>query len=79
MLEFVKNCIVTGAEQRQRKDQSTYMLVHVLGDNGQTVSCMYKGDSNKIFSIDKMKNYDVKFSLTVGQYTHVQILDIVVD
>jgi len=76
MIEFVKSCIVTGAEQRTKKDNSTYILIHVLGDNGQTVSCMFKGDNNKIFDLKKMNTYDVTFAIHVGQYTALSVLDI---
>ena len=44
MLNFTKKMIVTGAEQRIKKDGNSYVLVHVLGNNGQTFSCIYKGD-----------------------------------
>lgn len=76
MLEFLKTCIITGAEQRQKKDGTTYVLIHVLGDNGQTVACMYKGDNSKVFDLKKMQNHDITFAIHVGQYTHLQILDI---
>lgn len=76
MLEFNKKMMITGAEQRNKKDGSTYILVHVLGGNGQTFACMYKGDANKIMQLEKMKEYDLSFVINIGQYTHVNIADI---
>lgn len=76
MLEFEKICLVTGAEQRTKKDGNTYTIIHILGDNGQTLSCMYKGDMNKVFSLQKMNEYNVKFNLNVGQYTSCTISDV---
>lgn len=76
MLEFNKKMIITGAEQRTKKDNSTYVLVHVLGTNGQTFACMYRGDVNKIMTLEKMKEYNIAFSVSVGQYTHISINDI---
>lgn len=76
MLNFSKKCVITGAEQRTKKDGNTYTIVHVLGDNGQTMGCMYKGNIDKIFSLVKMKEYKVTFTLNVGQYTSCVIDDI---
>ena len=76
MLKFNKKMIVTGAEQRTKKDGSNYVLVHVLGGNGQTFACMYKGDVNKIMTLEKMKEYNISFNVNVGQYTHISIDDI---
>lgn len=76
MLQFVKKMIITGAEQRTKKDGSTYVLVHVLGSNGQTFACMYKGEVNKIMTLEKMKEYNIAFNVNVGQYTHISIDDI---
>lgn len=76
MLEFTKQLIVTGAEQRTKKDGSTYILIHVLGDSGVTVSCLYKGDSNKVLNLEKMKVHNISFSLNVGKYTQLTIADI---
>lgn len=76
MLEFNKKMIVTGAEQRTKKDGSTYVLVHVLGSNGQTFASIYKGDVNKIMTLEKMKEYNISFVANVGQYTHININDI---
>lgn len=76
MIEFNKSMIVTGAEQRVKKDGNTYILVHVLSDTGVTISCMYKGDPNKIMGLEKMVKYDIKFNVSCGQYTHLTVLDI---
>ena len=76
MLEFTKKMIVTGAEQRMRKDGTPYVLVHVLGSNGQTFASIYKGDVNKIMTLEKMKEYNISFVVNVGQYTHININDI---
>ena len=59
MLQFEKQLIITGAEQRVRKDNTVYTLVHVLGENGATFACVYKGDINKVMSIKKMQTYFV--------------------
>lgn len=75
MVEFTKKMMITGAEQRVKKDGSTYVLVHVMGGNGQTFSSMYKGDVNKVMSLVKMREYDVDFVVNIGQYTHINILD----
>ena len=76
MIEFNKIMMITGAEQRTKKDGSTYILVHVLSDSGVTVSCMYKGDPNKIMGLEKMTRYDVSFTVNCGQYTHLMVSDI---
>ena len=78
MLQFEKELIITGAEQRVRKDSTVYTLVHVLGENGATFACVYKGDINKVMSIKKMEQYKVKFELVTGQYTRLSITDIAV-
>lgn len=76
MLNFTKKMIVTGAEQRVKKDGNSYVLVHVLGNNGQTFSCIYKGDVNKVMTLEKMQQYNIDFSVSIGQYTHISIVDI---
>ena len=76
MLQFEKELIITGAEQRVRKDSTVYTLVHVLGENGATFSCVYKGDINKVMSIKKMQTYKLNFELVMGQYTRLSITDI---
>lgn len=76
MIKFEKQAVITGAEQRIRKDNTAYTLVHVLGENGATFACVYKGDINKIMSIKSMGKYKVKFELTVGQYTKLSVIDI---
>lgn len=76
MIEFTKKMLITGAEQRTKKDGNTYILVHVLTDSGVTCSCMYKGDPNKVMGIEKMSQYNVTFTVSVGQYTQLNILDI---
>ena len=76
MLQFEKQLIITGAEQRVRKDSTVYTLVHVLGENGATFACVYKGDINKIMSIKKMQTYKLNFELVMGQYTRLSITDI---
>ena len=76
MLQFEKELIITGAEQRVRKDSTVYTLVHVLGENGATFACVYKGDINKIMSIKKMQTYKLNFELVMGQYTRLSITDI---
>lgn len=76
MIEFRKKVMITGAEQRTKKDGSTYILVHVLTDSGVTCSCMFKGDANKVMGIEKMTEYNVDFVVSVGQYTHLTIKDI---
>ena len=57
MLQFEKQLIITGAEQKVRKDNTAYTLVHVLGENGATFACVYKGDINKVMSVKKMEKY----------------------
>jgi hypothetical protein len=76
MLEFERKVMITGAEQRQKKDGTSYILIHVMGDNGVTLSCMYKGDANKVMGLEKMSDYSVKFSISVGQYTQFNVVDI---
>lgn len=76
MLEFNKKLIITGAEQKIRKDGTAYTLVHVMGESGATFSCVYKGDINKIMSLTKMKDYDITFELSLGQYTRLSIKNI---
>lgn len=76
MLQFEKKLIITGAEQKVRKDGTLYTLIHVLGENGATFACVYKGDVNKVMSVKKMEQHNLKFELSVGQYTRVSIIDI---
>ena len=76
MLEFNKKLVVTGAEQKIRKDGTAYTLVHVMGENGATFACVYKGDINKIMSLTKMEQYDITFELALGQYTRLSIKNI---
>ena len=76
MLQFEKKLIITGAEQKVRKDGTLYTLIHVLGENGATFACVFKGDVNKVMSLKKMEQHNLKFELSVGQYTRVSIIDI---
>lgn len=76
MLQFEKQLIITGAEQKVRKDNTAYTLVHVLGENGATFACIYKGDINKVMSVKKMEKYNLCFELVVGRYTILSITDI---
>lgn len=76
MLDFNKDMIITGAEQRYKKDGTGYVIVHVLGDNGQTFPCMFRGDVNKVMSLEKMKKYEISFVVNVGRYTNISIIDI---
>jgi hypothetical protein len=76
MLNFKRSVLITGVEERQKTDGSTYVLIHVLGDEGVTVSCQYKGDKNKIFGLKKMSSYECDFSFVGGKYPTLHILDI---
>lgn len=76
MIQFEKKCLVTGAESRVKKDGTSYILVHVMTDNGTTVSCMFKGDPNQVMGLVKMQEYNIDFYISVGQYTHLAINDI---
>ena len=58
MIQFTKKLMITGAEQKNRKDGTIYTLVHIMGENGATFACVYKGDINKIMSVKKMEKYD---------------------
>ena len=79
MLEFTKKVLLTGVERRQPKKEgaSSYILMHILGSTGQTMSFMYRGDENKIFSLEKMKEYNFYFAYQEnGQYKNIFIIDI---
>lgn len=76
MLDFEKQLIITGAEQRVRKDGTSYTLIHIMGENGQTFSSVYKGDINKVMSLKKMEKYTIRFELYLGQYTRLSVTDI---
>lgn len=76
MLQFEKKLTITGAEQKVKKDNTTFTLVHVLGENGATFACIYKGDINKVMSVKKMEAYNLSFELFVGRYTTLSITDI---
>lgn len=78
MLNFRKKVIITGIEKKTKQDGSGYILIHVLGDEGVTVSCKYNGEENKIFDIQKMNEYMCDFSFVGGKYPKVEILDITV-
>lgn len=77
MLNFKRSVLITGVEERQKADKSTYVLIHVLGDEGVTVSCQYKGDKNKVFGLKKMSSYECDFVFVGGKFPTLQILDIV--
>lgn len=82
MLEFKLGVLITGIEKRQSKKEGSlpYILIHVMGSNGQTMSLMYKGDENKVFSLEKMKFYDVDFAyIENGQFKNLVIKDINID
>lgn len=82
MLDFNKKVLLTGVEKRQSKKEGSlpYILMHLLGANGQTMSFIFKGDENKIFSLEKMKEYDFQFSYQEnGQYKNIFITDILFD
>lgn len=76
MLNFDKQVIITGIEKKVKQDQTSYVLIHVLGDEGVTESCKYCGDENKIFDVKKMQPYNCSFSFVGGKYPKVEILDI---
>lgn len=76
MLEFEKNLMVTGAEQRIKKDGTAYTLLHIMGESGATFSAVFKGDINKVMSLKKMEKYKIKFELFLGQYVRLSVLDI---
>lgn len=76
MIQFTKKLMITGAEQKIRKDGTPYTLVHIMGENGATFACMSKCDINKIMSLKKMEKYDLDFELTLGQYTRLTLNDI---
>ena len=76
MLNFNKKLIITGAEQKVRKDGTVYTLIHVMGENVATFASVFKGDVNKVMSLTKMKEYTITFELVLGQYTRLSITDI---
>ena len=77
MLQFEKEMIITGAEQRVKKDNTSYTLIHVLLGNATTCSCVYKGDINKIMSLKPLEKYPIQFELSVGRYTSLSVVDII--
>ena len=36
----------------------------------------FKGDVNKVMSLQKMEKYNIKFELILGQYTRLSVLEI---
>ena len=77
MLNFEREVIITGIERKTNTEKGTsYILIHVLGDEGVTISPIYKGDENKVFDVKKMEKYYCSFSFVGGKYPRLEILDI---
>ena len=51
MLQFEKEMVITGAEQRVKKDNTSYTLVHVLLGNATTCSCVSTYRQFKLYRI----------------------------
>lgn len=76
-MKFTKDLIITGSQEHTRKDGSTYHVIHVLMENGQTCSLMYKGDLSKLSDIKLMKNHRLDCEVSINKYgTRLDILDI---
>ena len=61
MLQFEKKLIITGAEQKVRKDGTLYTLIHVLGENGATFACVNYNLFRYIFLIIHILFYSFYF------------------
>lgn len=75
-MNFNKKVIITGLDYRTKADNTSYVLLHVLTESGQTIACMYRGDNSKLSRIEKLKEYDVEFVVNVGKYTNLNISDV---
>lgn len=75
-MNFTKELMITGFETKTRKDNTTYQIVHVLMDNGQTCSLMYKGEY-PLANIKVMDKYQIDFNVVIDKYgTRIDIADI---
>lgn len=73
-MEFIKEMVITGIEQCVSKNGNTYVLIHILLENGQTVACMYRSeDPLDLGSIKKMEKNKILFYLVVGRYTQLYV------
>ena len=74
-MKFRKSVILTGKEIKERKDGSPYYMVHVLMDNGQTCTLMFKGKMEDFNKLKPMEQYVFDFEYIVSKYG--QRLDVV--
>ena len=76
-MKFQKILMITGTDVKQKKDGSPYYIIHVLMENGQTCSLVYKGDLKDFTRVENMKNYVLDFEISFSQYgTRVECLNL---
>lgn len=67
-MKFSKELIITGIEKRIKKDSTPYYLIHVLMDNAQTCSLMYKGVVENLQNIKTLQKYKIDFDVLINKY-----------
>lgn len=78
-MKFQKILMITGTNVRQKKDGSPYYMVHILMENGQTCSLMYKGNVDIFNSLKPMEKYLIDFDIVFSNYgTRVEVLNIAI-
>lgn len=74
-MKFNKELIITGVERKIKKDNSEYYIVHVLMENGQTCSLMYKGNVSDLQNIQSMQKHYLELEVSINKYgTRVDVL-----
>lgn len=67
-MRFSKNVILTGKEIKEKKDGSPYYIVHLLMDNGQTCTLMYRDNLESFNVLKPMEKYTFDFEFSVSKY-----------
>lgn len=66
-MRFNKLLIITGMETRRKQDGTAYQMLHILMDNGQTCSLIYKGEDS-LPEIKIMEKYNIEFVVVINKY-----------
>ena len=67
-MKFTKKVMLTGKEVREKKDGSPYFLLHLLMDNGQTCTLMYRDNLEGFNALKPMEKYTFDFEFVVSKY-----------
>lgn len=76
-MNFTKELMITATEIKEKKDGTPYYVLHILMENGQTCSLMYKGDLNDFLEIQKMSVHSIDFEVIINKYgTRLDVLKV---